>query len=507
MILASFQNKKKEYVYTLKNNKIEYGYKTKEGISNNLTINEINLMNQLYTKFTISKEEKNHKKCGIVQYHNKTFQIMYDIISQRKFFYEINGNTYQTPTLEDFLYLDNKLNPEYLFLKNTSIFIKNETINRLTKTILIQGMSITITLSGLHYINQSHIIDNVYLTSHQTIETIQENMSNLTIEDLKLAVEKNDNLSIEEKEFILSNFDILEENIEYIDIPMIYNRLLNLSISYDSSNFPVNEASFSVLAKYTTNNVIIVYGCSSFEEVKEKRENDLRHELFHVFTARHYSLTHMTYEAMNEIFSLEYGNENLKNNSYSLNSNVVYPLIELIGPEKMKEYYFKNNPQILIHSLTDIIDDENKAYELIGMIDNLEINYADQINENPDLSLEEVKENLYSPINALINEYFTEKYGYDMMQDEIMENYIYNQGSSSKMTTSMNKALEALFQTGVYPEKISWSWDFDIPYFSKNEIQENSNQMIYLWYIDNDNQFKVFSYSVESPEREKMKTK
>ena len=92
MLLASFHYKDKEYQYRIQDNNVVYGYVKDDQFFTDLNSEEIELMNLMYSGFMISKNKDNHKKCGILFYNKKRFQVFYDKISKRKFCYEMQEN-------------------------------------------------------------------------------------------------------------------------------------------------------------------------------------------------------------------------------------------------------------------------------------------------------------------------------------------------------------------------------------------------------------------------------
>lgn len=114
MIFATFNYNTKEYIYLFKEGKIVYGYYVNGEIYTDLTMEERNLMDKTYSKFMISTNKENHRKCGVINYNGKKYQIFYDKVSKRKFFFEIEEKGYTMPNPETYLYLDSYFNPEYV---------------------------------------------------------------------------------------------------------------------------------------------------------------------------------------------------------------------------------------------------------------------------------------------------------------------------------------------------------------------------------------------------------
>ena len=145
----------------------------------------------------------------------------------------------------------------------------------------------------------------------------------------------------------------------------------------------------------------------------------------------------------------------------------------------------------------DIIPDEDKAILLLGLIDNFNQNYAEQIKNGKDTKT--ALDNLYQPINELINEYYIKKYGCDMMENDIMRNYIYYQQLTEQTTTITQDNLEIIELYRNYPGVYQYltteiqnsdylivSNDICLPYFNTKLIESKLydkptlNQTIYV---------------------------
>ena len=111
---------------------------------------------------------------------------------------------------------------------------------------------------------------------------------------------------------------------------------------------------------------------------------------------------------------------------------------------------------------------------------------------------------LYEPINETMNEYFVAKYGYDMMEDEIIENYLFAQGTRTT-TISIEKAFASLKTCfDVTPKITGYTTYFVLPYFSKE--YKKTSQMIQIYY-DKSNAKGTFCYEVQAIEREQKTRK
>lgn len=418
MLLASFNKNNKEYVVYLIDNKLVYGYMDNNKMNTDLSNEERNFIDVILSNIIISKDEKNHKKCGILKYNNKDFQVMYDKVSKRKFWYEIKDGKFNIPSFEDFNYLASKFDVEVAYEN-----INNVKNNKIYKR-LIAGVLVVVTSLSLFY--GTYVAKN---NSSVSIDysTMTES-TRLAIENLEMTLDNNDNLTKEEKEFVKSNFDIIVDNIDYVDLELINHRLEDLDfVYYDySSNYGY--------ASYTNENKLEIYDAKNIEQAVSKYgERTTSHELCHTFTTKFKELGLYIHEGLTEIVAREYNGLSLepdRKGAYVLERSAIYPLIELLGEDVIKSYYFSGEPQVLIDGLTSIINDEDKAYELIGEIDNISFNYFNAFNYYGgylSLTKEEkmyIEKEVFSKLNNLMNEYYQVKYGHDMVEDEIMKAYL-----------------------------------------------------------------------------------
>lgn len=510
MLFASFIKDNKEYVYLFQDNQIVYGYRNNDKICTDLTDEEKKVMDKICNKYIISMKRENHRKCGILNYNDKKYQIFYDKISKRKFFFVIGEKGYQAPSYQDFLYLDSYYNPKCvceqqeetqdLEYQIQNLTRRNKKLNR--NILFLDALTICCLLVtcystiNYHMYKQGKVIE-VNMDAFNLKEEVR------TMEDLKEAIYNNRSLSSMEQEFILKHFPFIEENFEYLDLNLIYERLSNLVITYHPEEC-IDESGNVVEARYTDDNIIICYNSASFEEAVLKKEHHLDHEVYHVFTTHFSSLGNKVQEAFNEIVTLEYEMDNLQKGNYTLERKAVYLLIELLDKEVCRESYCKDDSEILIDKLVEIIDDEEKAYELLGRIDNLRLEYIDLKKNNPELFETEINYILYEPINETMNEYFVAKYGYDMMEDEIIENYLFAQGTRTT-TISIEKAFASLKTCfDVTPKITGYTTYFVLPYFSKE--YKKTSQMIQIYY-DKSNAKGTFCYEVQAIEREQKTRK
>lgn len=435
MEIANFEYKEKEYFFILENNQIKYGYKENGELHIDFTKEEDDMMKYVMSKIFISNDKKNYHKCGKFIHDRKIFQIMYDEISEKKFFYEIVDNKYKFPTLNDNIYLYEIFNSCVQCRgKNidTEVIQKHESNERKKKikqyvqffgktiTVYILSSAITATLT-MPITNK--IINNINNSKEYNMinESYEEE---LTVDDLENNLQKNTNLSDEEKDEFRKFYKMVEENKEYISSDLIMDVFENVNIYY----VPEEKSGVKGEHDLVTNNIYL-YETTSYEDVKrdEYTRTTLYHEIGHEFQKTGINLGHALLEAVNEQISAEYTNSIPE--GYIYERMYFYALCELVSLDCFKELKFKCNIEPLINELKKIIDDEELAYELLGNIDcqrNLlyELYKCKTIDEDEEIrkQISDVREKIY----YTISEYFYAKYSYPIEEDEIMMSFLCN---------------------------------------------------------------------------------
>lgn len=478
MLLASFHYKDKEYQYRIVDDNIVYGYVKDDQFLTDLNSEEIELMNLIYSRFMISKNKENHKKCGILFYNKKRFQVFYDKISKRKFCYEIQGNSLVKPTFEDFCSLEELLNPTISYVNFNGKEIKSK-----AKEIMLYGILLTLQISLGSFIGYYVGYHNAYYEEKIRKDIAALNEEDISILDMEKYIDENENLNDEEKQVLKNHLFILEDNEDYINKQVICNRLCSVDIFYEDLNDIFNSVILT-MAKYNMPKNEITVFCG--QEGMDLNDTSgyyeyLSHEINHIYEEEKASLGKGLREALNEIFTQEYL-EISSDSAYKYQRRAVYPLIELLGPEAMRKCHFKGNCDNIIKELMNIIPDEDKAILLLGLFDNFEQNYVEQIKNGIDEKI--VLDNLFQPINELINEYYTKKYGCDMMENVIMRNYIYYQQITEQTATITQDNLEIIELYKNYPGVYQYlkteiqnsdyliiSNDIFLPYFNSKYIE------------------------------------
>ena len=383
MVFATFEVENKEYRYTFINGKICYSYQKHGKICTNLTMEEREMMDNALAKIIISKSTRH---------------------------------------LKDDMYLTNQINS--IILANQK---EGENVTKLTqqkfkvpikvkKGLTTVGLIVEVTVAVMCLLKTFPGIPYFY-------DSYQSQQYNLPYSAtwIEEALHKNKNLSEEEKEFVYSHLDILEENKEYIDMAAVIYNMQNLHIEYSKEPDQICiEKNASGYFQYYGSKIFIAGG-SSFAEVVSNPllKTTLSHEIGHAFTPASSGLGTGLIEAINETLKYEYSEEYCsKLNTYASQRICLYAFCEIICTDSLKYLHFRKDITPLINDLTTLIEDEEMAYQLIHEIDMLEINgtFID--------NAEELRASIYKKIGT----YFNAKYGYDITQDEIMMAYFSSSG-------------------------------------------------------------------------------
>lgn len=434
IIVAQFNYKDKDYVFYIKNNKINFGYIDNNVIKNDLTDSEKAMMTEALPKI-IPNKSSNIYKVGETKYNKKVFQIFLDKVSGIKLFYQIRNNEYLFPDYEDLVYLNCKFNHQ-MILKEENKKIRKPMRKKYTKYITIAGVIVSVTCVA-SIINLASSLNDYNYTNDYIVEY------NITTpcyyEDIESLINNNVNLSQEEKNLLLCNPNFFTENKEFIDMSNMTKVLNDLSIDYDRDNQLNYNIPFNASGAYFPDKHDIVIFSNSF---KEASKDTILHEFCHCFSNSFSSLGHGLKEAVTETMQNEYfGDFCSVRESYDLEKDALKALCEIVGVDVFRQFHFSGHIKFVIDALKETINDEEKAIELISAIDDITI-YSNEINEIKQnenyyrATIEETQENLTNnnkKIYGLIKEYFEEKYDYPMEEDENMMVYLGDNFTDTKV--------------------------------------------------------------------------
>lgn len=261
-------------------------------------------------------------------------------------------------------------------------------------------ITIIIILSICFFIFNS-IPNNIKFVMKYKIEKIfykeVVNDERYSFEDIKLSVQDNKNLNENEKEFILYNLENeINENINYIDVKEVCNRLENLKIVYckkyvynDKNNeYVIQYPKFTnkgIAGRYNTffNTIYLYEQIDYLPENYENQKYDFDtcnkvaffHEINHVLDKNSKQNSSVLSEAINEMFTRKYLTQELvasENNrsgeAYESIIKYANSLTEILPEEIINEYKFNSKECILISGLLETEDDINEVYNFIDNI-------------------------------------------------------------------------------------------------------------------------------------------
>lgn len=402
-------NNNKYYILSV-NNEINCIKFENGKMSKNFCEEELKLFYAVHKSMKINTD--NSMNLGIHNIKGKDFQLYYDRKNNLYYWNRLLNGKIVKPTINENKILNYKYNNIKLSYSDTEIYdwanddningkndikeknkenIKNK-INRIVK-FGTKAVIVTI-IAGVNFIAYSNtaIAQNLK-TKLQGIVGIEES-ANYDINDvydllenyecreydyqqIASAIEKNKNLSTQEKEFLYKLKFVFDENYKYMDIDGICDKFSDLKIEY------VQEPSSReyILGEYAIDeNKITIYNTKDFNECDPRL---ILHELLHV-TQRHGSSS-LCLELSNELFTREvvrYMVENglledsqIYKNSLGFNSeygigysnymSIEYLLANVLTQEQMKKFQFNPYDTILIDALSDIetngVEDDEKG--------------------------------------------------------------------------------------------------------------------------------------------------
>lgn len=295
-------------------------------------------------------------------------------------------------------------------------------------------------------------------TLEESIEQIRKQPYDYN--DIQKAIDKNEFMTDDEKNFLTSLKFYLDENHEYIDTDVVQSRFSKLKFEYrEEPSDPTIMGEYSPIE-----NTIYLYRGTKLSDI------DIRvatHEVLHVLQCsytRRFSL-----ELSNEIATRELLRQmaernliqdtSIFENDYKYNSEygvgydpclpVQYTLYELLSPEQIKQYQFYPDERIIINALEQIelkgesveynsFEEQScraRAISLLNAIDDLYV-----LNEN-DVRVMQCSDEKFNRIYGMLDQYYIEKNGYPMEQSiyaDIMNIDVHNIGSvpipSEKLT-------------------------------------------------------------------------
>ena len=254
-----------------------------------------------------------------------------------------------------------------------------------------------------------------YSIKKRFISSTSINNNNFNLNDLLNSISQNKKISIDEKMFIEKFLkDEVQENINYIDIKNLNERLKSLKTIYNKEYYlDKNNKLKKLNPKYDELGIAGSYNAffnkiEIYEQIEDYKILDnysdevfdfnncnkeaYFHELNHFLsnTGINTDLNKSVFlESINELFTREYyysinTEEVHDNNGYNHFIVLAYSMAELLPEDTIREYKFNSNESILIDGLLKIDDNMDEAYKLIVSANYLNVNNGkeDYLNEN-----------------------------------------------------------------------------------------------------------------------------
>lgn len=242
-----------------------------------------------------------------------------------------------------------------------------------------------------------------------------ENIEVFNFDDIVEAVNNNPNLTQEEKDMMLSNKKIYEDNYGYYNYDNLLNLLNTVKVNY------IPEIGKVGGTYCISTNVMEVYGGTCFEEIKKSA---FTHEFSHLIQNTNPNCgTSFFDEGINAIANHEYYHSEMNNEgSYPFQRGVVRALDLIIGGDVFRKYYTNKDLNAIITELYKIYPDERKADEFISLIrcyQTIFFSYMFDLeleSYNFDKTMDEVAELILQDLSF----YYETKFGRNVESDLIM---------------------------------------------------------------------------------------
>ncbi len=272
------------------------------------------------------------------------------------------------------------------------------------------------------------------------------------------AVNKNEQLSCDNKRFIIDNLlPEIKENEKYIDLKIVKNRLESLKLKTSDD---ARMIGFGAVAKYNSVfNIINFYELNKEINFENIDKTIYFHELNHVLSVGNINSamskinlnnSNIFSELINELFAREYYSKE-KSLGYEEQMKYIYVLSEILPEDVLRQYKFNNNEAILVNGLLDIDNDISKAYLLLNLIDE---------NQNN------------KEIHDLLEYYYEKKTGEKLINNMNILAYLYEseiiQNEEKKMFESYFGITSSIDNIEIIPKG----------YFSNDYKKEHQNIMV-----------------------------
>ena len=428
-ILATFKHNKKLYIiYTHNDNTINISI-LKNGKMNKINNEqEFEFVKNVYYELLLDKHySENFIETNNINYKGIDYKTMYDTVERKRYFYYFLNGDYKEAYGSHLKELNKMFNAELdILCEGKSINTKyNEMKRKLVKvgkTSIIVLLLVLTLPKDVVFANpqtrnikiQQELINNTKIemcmntNSNFFKDILDELLGNTKTDNLLKILDDNYHISNKDKEFIKEMEYFFKENEQYIDHETAKYNLETLKIKYEKNKQYKYNLDSSVDGCYRKeDNEIIIFTSGRLEnDIKTKKV--LFHELIHAVSNGSFKMENLALtEGITEIQSAEY--MKTYSNNYIEEQTYARILCELIGPEKVKEAFFKGNLDIITNELTKICGNEETAKKYLILMNDKTITNDKNLDEQI----------------ANYTQYFYEnKYDTNLENDELMNMYV-----------------------------------------------------------------------------------
>ena len=443
-----------KYICYIKDNQVIFGKINDNNFDTDLNEEELKQIISVY--MFLVNNQKDSVRIKDIKLQDTTFEVYYN-----------SSNDLYTFKQKD--HLDKK---NYLPILNNAfnnrgdkLYSKNERLSKFIKISLLVGVAVT-TVNVSAFFNTNSIpttfkdfddFEKGYEVSSVFREEI-ENYDNTDYkwEDIKNVIDNNPNLTNKEKEFLYGFRHLIEDNLEFIDIPIIKRNLSELKFvyhpyeekeydyDYDYENGDEEDKKEDIVVRGTYTNMgsnrnqIDFYGtrqytAQSFNSIaKTTGEHEVGHALTKysigytypgVYGDIKYALYYLNdkhfdklAEGINELFAREYSNVTTlreKSAAYAYLMPVMYTLCEVLDDDVLRCYRFNCNLYYVTNALNKLgipLEDIHDFYNAINIFVTA---HGDDEEERNDLLAYQSARKAYH----YLNEFYYTKYGKNIEDD------------------------------------------------------------------------------------------
>ena len=428
-IVATFQLNGRNYVFYTDNVNMYVGYYETKKIKPIRNTEEYNLLYSVYKSFKLTNFKHDFIDYGYTFYKGQNYKMIFDKYDGKRYFFELVDGKYKEISGEVKDFFDKKFNQEVIALNYYNNKFEKEIRKKKFKTKLKVGtLVITISLLSNVKLQNLELVPNTF--KEICIDLGLGPLKVTNIDEINNLVKNNQNLTIEEKAFLLSLDDLYLDCLNNFHLRTLTDNILDLEIIYDKNNqtkYNQNETTKGIWI--VSDNNIVMFDADSLVSYNY---HVLLHEYMHAISNGgvadgNKDAVALT-EGITELISSEYTSLLLNkefNGAYGKQQTYVKMLAEIIGIETIKDAYFKHDCDIIYDALSTLTN-EKDAYNLIRLINDemiLEnkgsIDYYENKKDN--------KKNLkmvQDEIDSLYAKFYEENFGIKMENDLLMCSYI-----------------------------------------------------------------------------------